>query len=30
MVKSFAVSPSIGLPFLSFTVTVSTTSCALA
>ena len=27
--KSLAVRPSIGLPFLSFTVTVSTTSCVL-
>jgi hypothetical protein len=29
-VKSLAVSPSTGLPFLSFTETVSTTSCVLA
>ena len=29
-VKSLAVRPSIGLPLLSFTVTVSTTSCVVA
>ena len=29
MMKSFAVRPSIGLPFLSLTLTVSTTSCVL-
>ena len=28
-VKSLAVSPSMGFPFLSFTTTVSTTSCVL-
>ena len=30
IVKSLAVSPSTGFPFLSFTVTVSITSCVLA